>query len=740
MIHSLGKHTSSTIERTPTAPAMRHATVVTAHTRRSAIIDDSLVTLAPSPVRPAPAAAMRMPRPPLTSIGELAASRLQAGQLLSKVFPDLRNDASRARQEVKDTAFQREYRARLEDFWASNASTIQAVAEADILDFALSHRRADERARALGINERAAARLQLSDQALGMLAEASGNRDPDLPDRGTCTYAFDINGYAANDIAWLRARDGHVVLLMPGNDRHIREYSSLGAMRDDVRQMLQSDKGRQEMAGHFSAYNRGDGVFYQGVDKWMSDIAKGGYNERIARSNMALQGDFKALLGQPDARGQALLSDRALAMLCEAAGQADATPGAQEAQNTQAFAFDINTYQSSDMSWLRAADGHVVLLMPGSARPVREYANAEAMRATIVDMTRNEKGLRELAHHFSVYNRRDGMTYQGVDQWLTDIREGLYNRRIAYLPQDISGNVFQRQVTGSQDADREKLDYLSSARASSAAEEQRWLADFSTANQVFTRMLDPRPSCSTVDGRHARSIGDDLILACRRGGQRAGQWARSIQHRLVAGIDRLRRDTQDSTAVAPATPAMPAIPVTAPRPVPPSQSDPRVPNAFGFLEYRNLGRLYCYRHVTPRSTPHGPYRRDPERDGFAPQYRYATGRQAIAGEVLDAYITPEAALRAIEVASNERRYYWLYEIDASGLRGVSFGDNRLHNPNYDTLMQDNGWDTMVGVADGVFAAPYSTSDYRAIEDQIVQVQMEGDMAKRTTRLDGRFIN
>jgi hypothetical protein len=658
--------------------------------------------------------------------GELATLRLQAAQMLGADFPDLGRDARGAKPDGPDPIANGTYSARLEAFWDRNADLMQSVAEADILGFALSHRRADARAQALGINEPAANRLQLSDQALGMLAEASGNRDPDLRDYGTRTYAFDINGYAAEDIAWLRARNGHVVLLMPGNERHIREYTSLHEMREDVHAMLQSDAGRQEMARHFSPYNRSDGMFYQGVDKWLPDIARGGYNDRIARSSIALQADFKTLLGQPDARAQALLSDRALAMLCEAAGHADPTLGAQ---GTQAFVFDINTYQSSDMRWLRAADGHVVLIMPGSARPVREYANADAMRAAIVEMTQSDDELRELAHHFSVYNRRDGATYQGVDQWLSDIGEGLYNRRIAYLPQHVSGNVFQHQVAGSREADREKLQYLSRGRASSPAEELRWRADFSMANQAFARMQAPEQSCAANQSRHPRSLGDDLITACRRGGQRAAHWARSVQHRLRAGIDRLRRD---------APPPPPAAVPTEPIPV--LQIATRSPNERGFLERTNFRALYRYVYVAPHSAARHEYRRDPEKSGFLPQYRFAAGRQALEGNVMDTYLTPEAAQQAIELESHDRRYYWLYQIDAAGLRGVSFNDNRLHNPNYQTLMEDNGWDTMVRVGNSVFVAPYSTSGYRDIERQMVQIQMDGDMSERTRRIDGLFIN
>ncbi|EJM97309.1 dermonecrotic toxin domain-containing protein [Herbaspirillum sp. YR522] len=727
MIHSLGTAAQPLIERKTAAPAMRHVTVNTAHARRSAIVGDSLVALAPPP-QPAPATTT-VRKPSLgAATGELATLRLEAGQLMGSLFPDLQDQARGAGQDIRNPALQSAYLARLEAFWARNAEPMQAAAEADILQFALSHRRADERARALGITESAAARLQLSDQALGMLAEAAGNRDPDLRDYGTRTYAFDINGYAADDMAWLRASDGNVVLLMPGNERHIRQYPSLEAMRDDIQKMLCDDAGRQEMARHFSSYNRSDGVFYQGVDQWLVDLAKGGYNDRIACASMAYKGDFRTLLGQPDARGQALLSDRALAMLCEAAGHPDPTLGTQ---GTQAFVFDINTYQSSDMSWLRAADGHVVLIMPGSARPVCEYPDLDAMRAAIVEMTRSGDGLRELAHHFSVYNRRDGVTYQGVDQWLADIREGMYNRRIAYLPQHVSGNVFRHQIAAGCEAEREKLRYLYRAQASSAAQEQCWLADFSSANQAFTRVREPEPGCVGERSRQRRAIGDDLIQACQRGRQRAGQWARSIRHRLLASIDRLRQDAREQ-----ATPAAPARRVASAA----TQTDWREPNERGFLESSNFGTLYRYMYVTPRSNPHGAYRRDPEVHGFPSQYRFAAGRQALDGEVMDAFLTPEAAQRAIEVSSRDRRYYWLYEIDVRGLRCVSFGDNRLHNPDYDALMQDNGWETLVRVADSIFVAPYSTSGYRTIEDQIVQIRMDGDMAHRTTRIDGRFIN
>lgn len=139
----------------------------------------------------------------------------------------------------------------------------------------------------------------LSSKALTMLMEAAVVRDHHVPDgeHDLVRHALDINGYVAHDIAWLHAPDGHVVLVLPGNVRPVREYADLAAMRADIRIIAASSAGRAELASHFVPSSRADGLGYRGLDRWLRDIGDGGHDRRIACCRQPFSGNVLLAAG-----------------------------------------------------------------------------------------------------------------------------------------------------------------------------------------------------------------------------------------------------------------------------------------------------------------------------------------------------------------------------------------------------------------------------------------------------------
>ncbi|EJN10012.1 dermonecrotic toxin domain-containing protein [Herbaspirillum sp. YR522] len=217
----------------------------------------------------------------------------------------------------------------------------------------------------------------------------------------------------------------------------------------------------------------------------------GSYHTRLAsyyaRNAQALATVAEAnVLGYAQATRQAAggLSEQAMAMLAEAAGYPDP---AVDAQGTRAYVFDIDSWPSRDMSWLCASDGHVVLIMPGSARPVREYADLAGMRTDVARMTRSAAGRDELARHFSITNRRDGMTYQGIDRWLLDIAAGGYDERIAWTPSLVGERLFANQVVRMREAALDDVRHL--VRANADISRQELVQAFGAFNSVLGNPL-----------------------------------------------------------------------------------------------------------------------------------------------------------------------------------------------------------------------------------------------------------
>lgn len=633
------------------------------------------------------------------------------------------NEVALNAAELKDilakSGFDGSYRRRLESFLSRNLGAMQALAETETMAYVEGHLRANARAQALGIDPMRAARLQLGDGALAMLASAMGRPDPDFGRLGVKAYVFDINGYPARDMIWLHAEaNGHVLLVMPGNERHLRHYPSLAAMRADIRAMAADNNERRELASHFSAYNRSDGSFYQGVDSWLRDIRAGGYDDRIGYKRQPFSGDLGKLTGirRPATYGEPFLSDKAIAMLSEAAGCPDPD---FLAQHTEAFVLDIDSYASKDMSWLRSGDGHVVLLMPGSSSPVREYRDLAAMRADLHALCKSKQGRAQLAAHFSRLNRQDGSIYQGVDKWLANIGNGGYDERIAYKPARITGSVFRNQLERMRDARLAMFDDIKEGRINSASERQRWLQSFGAFNPLLLGTLTEDERAASSERIEKRPDWRDIVYG-GRSGERMRRWSSDLRQRVTRAVDRLTNWVFDTRVIQDAHSRPPSPRTTTPECVTPQ----RVPNAMGFLERSDFQVLYRIEPVFAR--------RRAELDGLLPDGNFIVDN-AIDGAMVGAFLTREAALQWwwSEQANIPFR---LYEIDARGLRGVSFGDNRANLPGYGPL-RDDVIERTAGNRRGLHWF-YINQQMNTLEEQLVHVNIDGLRSERVQPVRG----
>jgi hypothetical protein len=180
--------------------------------------------------------------------------------------------------------------------------------------------------------------------------------------------------------------------------------------------------------------------------------------------------------------------------------------------------FDINSYQSKDMTWLQAASGRVVLIMPGNSRPLREYDDLDSMRKGIEEMAATASGRAELATHFSLYNRKDGTTYQGVEKWLGDIAGGGYRSRIAYAPQRIEGNIFHNKAARTREAELDDIKRL--VKSNSEVIEEESTQFVRVLGQMFPEFFFPAKTTELALAIH-QALTDGAATDRRQAAQNA---------------------------------------------------------------------------------------------------------------------------------------------------------------------------------------------------------------------------
>ncbi|WP_369770699.1 dermonecrotic toxin domain-containing protein [Herbaspirillum sp. YR522] len=469
--------------------------------------------------------------------------------------------------------------------------------------------------------------------------------------------------------------------------------------------------------------------------KWLGDIGTHGrqYEDRINYYRQAYAGDLAGFIGKPD---RSLLSDKALGMVAKCAGYPDPSLGGQDAR---AYVFNINTWPSSDMTYLQADDGRTVLIIPGSRQPLREYRNLDAMRADLRQMVQSGAGQAVLDSHFSIYNQRDGKTYQGVEKWLRDIQAGGYDERIAYKATQINEPIFREQLYRARDADLGKLHAMRVAEARTDAELDLWIQSFGAANSIFARLRDGRSMVETLQGG---AIGDGRQRERRAFGWPAGAqacaprqgsnshrdvlpgWRESLCTRLYMAMLNLLGPQEDtgSDERGPAPHEVPQAVETdsmiPPHPCPELDlASLDTPNEFGFLEGRHINTIYLMQRYTPDSIENpAPMVLAPQLDDW-----HIANSVDVNGNAIEAYLSEESAIRAS--LDGDDGFFRLLRVDTTGMRTVSFGNNRRHNADYQRLQQEQLQPIVDDYPAGV--QQFIRSRFQREQDDLVHLSLEG---------------
>ncbi|MCS3419916.1 hypothetical protein M2399_003269 [Pseudomonas sp. BIGb0450] len=135
-------------------------------------------------------------------------------------------------------------------------------------------------------------------------------------------------------------------------------------------------------------------------------------------------------------------------------------------------------------------DGRQVLYVPGGDPDFVRFDSLEKMDQWIVDQARDPKKRKDLASHFSVYDRQDGISYYGVDtslarlgtnQW--DLEEGITIDRANI---SIHGDVFQHitQITEKRTSSDADL----AIKSNSEVIRDAWLNDITVGTGLLAKL------------------------------------------------------------------------------------------------------------------------------------------------------------------------------------------------------------------------------------------------------------
>ncbi len=87
-------------------------------------------------------------------------------------------------------------------------------------------------------------------------------------------YLFDINGYLSTDMIILTPSDSSfLAVYMPRSDQKLLKFKGADEIRAWFASACADVNRRDEMAGYFSLKDRQDGLFYIGVDSWLTLLA-----------------------------------------------------------------------------------------------------------------------------------------------------------------------------------------------------------------------------------------------------------------------------------------------------------------------------------------------------------------------------------------------------------------------------------------------------------------------------------
>ncbi len=199
-------------------------------------------------------------------------------------------------------------------------------------------------------------------------------------------------------------------------------------------------------------------------------------------------------------RNDRKLSDEGFQLALEASGTGSANPAYAPLADLHASpplrsdirisALNINGSTASDILQIERG-GKKLLYVPGSDQPFHEFASLQVRNNWVAAQGGDDLRRRELASHFSLYDRQDGFT-SGVDSSLKQLGDGTLSRsRILAPPLNLGVDPFT-QVAAAQRA-RSLSDADTSIKSDSEVTRESWLSDLSAFSRTFGLMAPLSP-------------------------------------------------------------------------------------------------------------------------------------------------------------------------------------------------------------------------------------------------------
>lgn len=200
---------------------------------------------------------------------------------------------------VKDSNFSETYLGRLRRFWNRNSYCFRAMSKGRFMTL-LSDR--TNKLSEMGIQSAINAALgdieKLPEMTFDELERKVSKRS------GLSISTFSIGRYQASDIVLIHGYGGKLILYKPTDTQSFIEFINKDELDTWVADMAKDPAQREELASHFSLYDRQDGSLYSGVDTALKNIATAQASSGLINAaSQKIKGDlFSWLTSQAELR------------------------------------------------------------------------------------------------------------------------------------------------------------------------------------------------------------------------------------------------------------------------------------------------------------------------------------------------------------------------------------------------------------------------------------------------------
>lgn len=178
---------------------------------------------------------------------------------------------------VTESNFSKKYIDKLNQFWQANEDTFRIVNKGLFIASAKhQYESGDLSSQGLALILKAVAGDTLNDGKISM-TELEKKFYDSKKNRLT---TFDIYGYPANDMLLIHGDNREIILCKPSANKMFHELDNKQQLNSWVLEQARDNRKRQELANHFSLYNRQDGSSYSGVDTALKELAQNRWDSK----------------------------------------------------------------------------------------------------------------------------------------------------------------------------------------------------------------------------------------------------------------------------------------------------------------------------------------------------------------------------------------------------------------------------------------------------------------------------